>query len=88
MSGINPEPRSDAVTLYTTPGCVQCRFTEKELAKLHVPFETVSLADDGEARAWLKGLGYASAPVLITPMGTWTGFRPDALASLVDVVAA
>lgn len=74
------------VTVYTAPGCGQCRFTQKWLDKKSVPFEAVDLSQDPDALAAVKALGYEAAPVVIVNDDGdnqnekhWYGFRPDLL---------
>lgn len=70
------------VTVYTTPSCVQCESTKKLLNKNEIEFSTVDLTEDTEAMAYVKSLGYASAPVVIAGDKHWSGFRPDMISSL------
>jgi len=70
------------VTVYTTPSCVQCESTKKLLNKNEIEFSTVDLTEDNEAMAYVKSLGYASAPVVIAGDKHWSGFRPDMISSL------
>jgi glutaredoxin-like protein NrdH len=73
----------DKVTVLSKPGCVQCDATVRALTKKGVDFVQVDLADDAEALDLARGLGYMSAPVVVTPGGEhWAGFRPDRIADL------
>lgn len=70
------------ITVYTTPGCVQCAPTKRKLAKAGVPFVEIdlSLPKYEATAARLRSMGYAQAPVVMTSYGDeWTGFRPDLL---------
>lgn len=73
-----------AVTVYTQPNCVQCTMTKKQLDKLGIAHDTVDVTTDPEAHAYVTGLGYAAAPVVVVNDGEdhWAGFRPDRLKEL------
>lgn len=82
---------TNTITVYTKPSCPQCDATKRALTKHHIPFRTVDITVDTEAREFVLSLGYASAPVVVTPTGEhWSGFRPDrvkAAGSRVECVA-
>lgn len=67
-----------AVTLYGKPRCVQCDATERKFKKEGVTFTKVDVSKDETALAFIKGLGYQSAPVVYVsaPEGDthWTGY--------------
>lgn len=70
------------MTVYSHPKCVQCEQTKKVLAGLGVEFDEVDVSEDMEALAFVKGLGYLSAPVVVAGSEHWSGFRPDRLKAL------
>lgn len=72
-----------AVTVYSQPNCVQCDMTKKQLERLGVEHDTVDVSADPEAHAYVKSLGYSSAPVVVAGDQHWCGFRPDRLKELV-----
>lgn len=72
------------LTVYTTPSCQQCTMTKNWLTKNAIPFEAVDLTQSPESAEFVKELGYSSAPVVVTAQGSWSGFRPDLLAPLVN----
>ncbi|MCK0117004.1 NrdH-redoxin [Isoptericola sp. S6320L] len=73
----------DKVTVLSKPGCVQCDATVRALEKKGIDFVRVDVTDDAEALDLARGLGYLSAPVVVTPEGEhWAGFRPDRIADL------
>ena len=65
------------VTVYTKPACVQCDMTKKMLDKNGVAYNTVDITQDPNAYNMIVGLGFMSAPVVITPEDSWAGFNPD-----------
>jgi len=66
-----------AITVYSKPMCVQCDATKRALDKAALPYDTVDIAEDPEALARVKALGYVQAPVVVTDGDHWSGFRPD-----------
>ena len=86
---INPKEAhlmTAAVTVYTKPDCPQCSMTKKQLDKLGIDHDTVDVTTDPDAHAYVTGLGYASAPVVVVNNGEahWSGFRPDHLRGLIE----
>jgi glutaredoxin-like protein NrdH len=75
-----------AVTVYTKPNCPQCSMTKKQLDKLGIEHDTVDVTQDPDAHAYVSGLGYSSAPVVVVNDGEshWSGFRPEQLRGLVE----
>lgn len=70
------------ITVYSTPGCMGCWATERQLGS--TPFEAVDLSLDADAASEVAALGYRSAPVvLIRKNGEviehWAGFNTDAI---------
>lgn len=77
------------ITVYSKPGCVQCTATYKVLDKNNVPYVTVDITRNLEARRVVAGLGYSSMPVVVTETGEhWSGFHPEKLKALGKVDAA
>lgn len=69
------------ITIYIQPripsDAIQGNATIRALEKKHISYKVVDLADNPDAVERLKGLGYNSAPVVITDTDHWSGFRPD-----------
>lgn len=70
------------ITVYSTPGCMGCWATERQLGS--TPFEAVNLSLDDAAAAEVAALGYRAAPVVIVRKNGdiiehWSGFNPDAI---------
>jgi glutaredoxin-like protein NrdH len=74
-----------AVTVYTQPSCVQCDMTKRLLERMRVEHTTVDVSTDPDAHAYVTGLGYTAAPVVVVDGGGdhWAGFKPDRLRGLV-----
>lgn len=75
-----------AVTVYTKPDCPQCTMTKKQLDRLGIEHTTVDVTADPEAHAYVTGLGYQQAPVVVVGDGErhWGGFSPDKLKGLIE----
>lgn len=72
------------VTVYTTPNCVQCMMTKKQFDKLGISYDVVDLSQHPEKVAEFKEKGFLAAPIITTDTRTWSGFKPDKIASLAN----
>ena len=70
------------IKVWTTPSCVQCEQTKKQLTKLGITYSEHSLADNPEQLEAFKARGLLQAPIVETDIKTWTGFRLDKIRSL------
>lgn len=70
------------VTVYTSPGCVQCNATFRALDKAGITYSTVDVSIDTAAVEKLRELGHTQAPVVLTETDHWSGFRPDKISEL------
>jgi len=69
--------------VYTKPSCVQCDMTKRYMDKNGVSYDTVDITQDPEALEMILGMGFSSAPVVISEKGSWAGFQPDKINLLV-----
>jgi glutaredoxin-like protein NrdH len=74
------------VTVYTTPGCVQCDMTKKQFDKLGVIYTVVDLTTIPKKAAEFKELGYLAAPIVTTDIKAWSGFKFTKIRSLADYI--
>ena len=72
----------EAVIIYSKSSCQPCRLTKKALERAGVPYSEVSLDSHPTVAEELAAQGHRSAPVVVTPLGTWSGFQPSKLALL------
>jgi glutaredoxin-like protein NrdH len=70
------------VIVYTKPSCIQCDMTKRMLDKIGVDYTTVDIMQDSDALDMILGMGFQSAPVIITESDSWSGFNPDKINSL------
>ncbi len=64
-------------TVYTKPACVQCDMTKRYMDKNGIKYETVDITQNQEALDLILGMGFLSAPVVVSDVGSWSGFQPD-----------
>lgn len=74
------------ITVYSKPRCVQCDATYRALDKHGVDYQVVDVSADTDALAYILGLGYSQAPVVVVGDSHWSGYRPDRIASLASRV--
>lgn len=66
------------VTVYMKKNCPQCIMTKKYMDALDIEYETIDVADNEEAREYVKSLGFQTLPVVVVESGeAWFGFRPE-----------
>ena len=68
--------------VYTKSNCVQCDMTKRYMDKNGIEYTTVDITQDPEALEMILGMGFKSAPVVITDNDAWAGFNPDKINSL------
>lgn len=71
-----------SITVYSKPGCIQCKYTYAELDKTGLPYKTVDVTQDPSGVAAVQEMGYQSLPVVVAGDSHWSGFRPDNLRAL------
>ena len=82
------------ITVYTTPGCVQCKPTKKWLDDRNIPYTEVKLEENPKDAEAIRELGFKQAPVVIVSTGDpetdliWSGFMPNNLIKYTTTKAA
>lgn len=71
-----------SVMVYSKPRCVQCDATYRAFDKHGVDYTVVDVTVDSDALAYILGLGYSQAPVVVFGEEHWSGYRPDRIASV------
>lgn len=64
-------------TVYTKPSCVQCDMTKRYMDKNGIAYSTIDITENPEALDMILGMGFSSAPVVISGDLSWAGFQPD-----------
>lgn len=75
------------ITVYSNPNCVQCEQTKRYLSLNGIEFESKMIQDSPEVMPLIEEKGYKSAPVVVTPTDSWSGFRLEKLAALASLAA-
>jgi glutaredoxin-like protein NrdH len=57
--------------------------TKRYMDKNGISYNTVDITEDGSALEMILGMGFSSAPVVISDKGNWAGFQPDKINLLV-----
>jgi glutaredoxin-like protein NrdH len=71
------------VTVYSKPGCQQCKFTCLTLDQTGIPYEVVDLTTNAAALKYVQDLGYSQAPVVVvSDHNHWSGFNPTEIERL------
>jgi glutaredoxin-like protein NrdH len=70
------------ITVYTSPGCQPCRATIRKLNQLGIEYNRIDVTQDDEALAYIKGLGYLQAPVIVAGDDHWGDYRPHLIEQL------
>jgi len=63
--------------VYTKPACVQCDMTKRYMDKNGISYTTVDITENPDALDMILGMGFSSAPVVISGDLSWAGFQPD-----------
>ena len=71
-----------SITVYSKPRCPQCDATYRALDKQGISYEKIDVTQDAESLAFIKGLGYQQAPVVVAGEDHWSGFRPDRIKAI------
>lgn len=75
------------VTVYTTPGCMQCKTLMRKLDREQVVYDVMNLEQHPELTEQFKELGMTQAPIVLTSDElSFSGFRPDKINQLVHRV--
>ncbi|POH60385.1 NrdH-redoxin [Arthrobacter glacialis] len=64
------------VTVYSKPGCQQCKFTFRSLDHAGITYDVVDLTANAAALEYVQDLGYSQAPVVVVNDHHWSGFNP------------
>lgn len=72
------------LTVYTTPSCMGCEMTRRQLDKAGVAYEAVDLSGRPDLVEQFRGEGLLQAPIIETPDGQRTaGFDPSRIKAIV-----
>jgi glutaredoxin-like protein NrdH len=72
------------ITVYTTSNCAQCMMTKKQFDKLGIRYDEIALEQHPELVEQFKAIGLMSAPIVVTDIKRWSGFRLEKIKSLAN----
>jgi glutaredoxin-like protein NrdH len=72
------------ITVYTTSNCAQCMMTKKQFDKLGIRYDEIALEQHPELVERFKEIGLLSAPIVVTDVKKWSGFRLEKIRSLAN----
>lgn len=70
------------ITVWSTPNCVQCMMTKRELDKRGIEYQALDLTEHPDQLEAFKEQGLLQAPIVTTDTKVWSGFRLDKIKSL------
>lgn len=73
-----------AIIVYTKPNCVQCDQTKRFLDRAGIEYseQDITSEENSTQLAKFQSDGFSAAPIVVTDIGTWSGFRLDKLKGL------
>ena len=72
------------VSVYTLSNCVQCDMTKKQMTRKGIRFDEIALEQHPELVEKFKEIGLTAAPIVVTDIKRWSGFRIDKIQSLAN----
>lgn len=80
------EPIPDVVTVWSKPGCQQCRMVKFRLEAAGVAFEERNLTASEHARdlEYFRGIGYTSVPITEYKALMVPGFTPSEIDQIIQ----
>lgn len=75
-----------SITVYSKPACVQCTATYRALENRGIEYNVIDVSQDPEALELVQSLGYLQAPVVVAGDTHWSGYRPDQIKALAQVL--
>lgn len=75
-----------SIIIYSKPDCVQCTATYRAMDKQGIPYQVIDLTQDAQALGQVRAMGYQQVPVIVAGDQHWSGFRPDKISALRQLV--
>lgn len=71
-----------SITVYSAPGCTQCRATKKHLKRRGLEYNEIDISENPESKKYVEDKGFVQVPVVDMGNGDmFSGFRPDRIDS-------
>lgn len=75
------------ITVYSGPGCQACIATRRALDEAGIKYTKIDITEDKASADRLREAGMRSLPVVeIDGKIVWSGFRPDRINVLIEVM--
>lgn len=82
-----PDIDVPALTIFSTPGCVQCNASERHAKAKNIPYQKIDVTEFPDARELvMDGWGYKKAPVLYFQGKHVLGFDVEFLAEVQEAL--
>lgn len=70
------------IKVYTKPNCAGCEYTKKFLDSKGLEYTEIDIQSDPTMAAHLRETNQLEMPHVITPHGSWSGYRREKLKGL------
>jgi glutaredoxin-like protein NrdH len=70
------------ITVFTKSNCIQCTMTKKEMDKRGIAYEELNIEEHPETLQAFIDAGLTAAPIVVTDIKRWSGFRLNKIESL------
>lgn len=84
VNDVEAVEHTDKVTVWEAERCVQCAATKRLMGKLAIDFTTELLSEHPEEVERFKEANFTTAPIVESPIGTWSGFRDAKIKELAE----
>lgn len=79
-------PKVPVTVHHIGPACVQCNQTKRELDRLGIEYTQVDLREHPELTEQFKQEGLLAAPIVVTDIKKWSGYRHEKIKSLAQYI--
>ena len=70
------------ISVWTKSNCVACTQTKRLMDKFGIRYEELNLEEHPDTLQAFIEAGHTSAPIVVTDIKVWSGFRMDKIKSL------
>lgn len=74
----------DMTVIYTNANCRPCKMTKRNLDKAGIPYEEIDIETTEGAADFLRERGFRQAPVVLSPIGDWSGLDESKIQELIE----
>lgn len=77
-----------SITVYAKPHCPQCNATKRQLDRMGADYSVVDLTQSPDDLSRFVSQGFQQAPIVVAGDDTWSGYRPDLLSKVSELINA